>query len=754
MALAPEEQSEPAVTSDLALKHGLTGDEFDKIIAILGRIPTYTELGIFSVMWSEHCSYKNSIAVLKTLPREGGKLLVGAGEENAGLVDIGEGLAVAFKIESHNHPSAVEPYQGAATGVGGIMRDIFTMGARPIAGLNSLRFGDLASARTRGLFRGVVKGIGEYGNSFGVPTVAGEVYFDPCYQDNPLVNAMSVGVVKQGEWASAVASGTGNPVMIVGSSTGRDGIHGATFASEEISEASEAKRPSVQVGDPFTEKLLLEASLEAIRSGHIIGIQDMGAAGITCSTSEMSAKGKSGMRINLDRVPARETGMSAYELMLSESQERMLIVVRRGNESSIKEIFEKWDLHAEIIGEVTGTGRLDISYRGVNVADIPADTLVLGGGAPVYIREAKMPGYIASAAQFRQETLPDPGEAGEVLLRLLRAPNIASKRWVYEQYDSMVRTNNVVLAEGDAAVILLKETGKALSLKTDCNSRYVYLNPRRGGMIAVAESARNVACTGAVPLAITNCLNFGNPYKPEVYWQFKEAVAGIGEACRFFNTPVTGGNVSFYNESPNASVFPTPVIGMLGLLDDASLAVTSNFKHEGDVIIQLGRTKGHIGGSEYLSVIHGIVAGDAPDVNLEEEKRLQQLLVECASGKLLRSAHDCSDGGLAVALAECCMGTGSDLVGAEIDIATDGVRSDFLLFGEDQSRVVVSAAAVDGHSLMEIARKHHVPAVVIGRVGGDRLVIGKEIDLSVSEMAQAYMRSIGDRMEKEEVGLF
>lgn len=754
MGSALKDLSEPVVTSDLALKHGLTEDEFGRIIAILGRKPTYTELGIFSVMWSEHCSYKNSIAVLKTLPREGGKLLVGAGEENAGLVDIGEGLAVAFKIESHNHPSAVEPYQGAATGVGGIMRDIFTMGARPIAGLNSLRFGDLASARTRGLFRGVVKGIGDYGNSFGVPTVAGEVYFDPCYQDNPLVNAMSVGIVKRGEWASAVASGIGNPVMIVGSSTGRDGIHGATFASEEISEASEAKRPSVQVGDPFTEKLLLEASLEAIRSGHIVGIQDMGAAGITCSTSEMSAKGKSGMRINLDRVPARETGMSAYELMLSESQERMLVVVRRGKESSVKEIFEKWDLHAEIIGEVTGSGRLEISYRGVSVADIPADTLVLGGGAPVYIRETKMPGYLASAAQFKQETLPDPGPPGDVLLKLLRAPNIASKRWVYEQYDSMVRTNNVVLAEGDAAVILLKETGKALSIKTDCNGRYVYLNPRRGGMIAVAESARNVACTGGVPLAITNCLNFGNPYKPEVYWQFKEAVEGIGEACRFFNTPVTGGNVSFYNESPNASVFPTPVIGMLGLLDDASLAVTSNFKTEGDVIIQLGRTNGHIGGSEYLAVIHGMVAGDAPDLNLDEEKRLQEVLAECAAARLLRSAHDCSDGGVAVALAESCMGTGRTLIGAEVDIVADGIRSDFVLFGEDQARVIVSAAAADGHSLMEIARKHRVPAAVIGRVGGDRLVIGKEIDLGVNDMARAYMRAIGDRMEKEEAGLF
>jgi phosphoribosylformylglycinamidine synthase subunit PurL len=754
MAPATEVHAEPPVTLDLALKHGLTEDEYVRITGILGRTPTYTELGIFSVMWSEHCSYKNSIAVLKTLPREGGNLLVGAGEENAGLVDIGEGLAVAFKIESHNHPSAVEPYQGAATGVGGIMRDIFTMGARPIASLNSLRFGDIASPRTRGLLRGVVKGIGDYGNSFGVPTVAGEVYFDPCYQDNPLVNAMSVGVVKRGEWASAVASGTGNPVMIVGSSTGRDGIHGATFASEEISEASEAKRPSVQVGDPFTEKLLLEASLEAIRSGNIVGIQDMGAAGITCSTSEMSAKGKSGMKIDLDRVPARETGMSAYELMLSESQERMLVVVRRGKESSVKEIFDKWDLHAEIIGEVTGTGRLEISYRGKNVADIPADTLVLGGGAPVYIRETKEPAYLARTRSFVQADLPEGGPAGETLLRLLGSPNIASKRWVYEQYDSMVRTNNVVLAEGDAAVILLKETGKALSVKTDCNGRYVYLNPRLGGMIAVAESARNVACTGATPLAITNCLNFGNPYKPEVYWQFKEAVAGIGEACRYFNTPVTGGNVSFYNESPNASVYPTPVIGMLGLLDDASLALRSQFRNAGDVIIQLGTTFGHIGGSEYLALIHGITAGDAPGLDLDAERRLHRVLIESAHARLLMSAHDCSDGGLAVALAESCIGTGASTIGAEVDTALEGIRADFKLFGEDQSRVIVSAPAVKGHAVLEIARKHRVPAAVIGRVGGNRLAIGSDVDIPVAELEHAYMSAIGDRMEREESGLF
>ncbi|HXX64234.1 MAG TPA: phosphoribosylformylglycinamidine synthase subunit PurL [Bacteroidota bacterium] len=749
-----KQSQEPAVTLDLARKHGLSEEEYERIISLLGRTPTYTELGIYSVMWSEHCSYKNSIAVLKTLPRSGGRLLVGAGEENAGLVDIGEDLAVAFKIESHNHPSAVEPYQGAATGVGGIMRDIFTMGARPIASLNSLRFGDLDSPRTRSLFRGVVKGIGDYGNSFGVPTVAGEVYFDPCYQDNPLVNAMSVGVVRHGEWASAVAKGLGNPVMIVGSSTGRDGIHGATFASEEISEESEAKRPSVQVGDPFTEKLLLEASLEAIRSGYVVGIQDMGAAGITCSTSEMSAKGKSGMRIDLDRVPARETGMSAYEMMLSESQERMLVVVERGHEPEVQQIFRKWDLNAEIMGEVTGTGRLEISYQGRVVADVPAESLVLGGGAPVYIRETREPAYLKSAHAFRQSNLEQPAALGDVLLRLLGSPNISSKRWVYEQYDSMVRTNNVILSEGDAAVILLKGTDKALSVKTDCNGRYVYLNPRRGGMIAVAECARNVACTGARPLAITNCLNFGNPYKPEVYWQFKEAVAGIGEACRAFNTPVTGGNVSFYNESPNASVFPTPVIGMLGLLEHVGTAVSTPFKDDGDVIILLGSTRGHVGGSEYLACVHGLTSGDAPELNLDDEKKLYEVLIEAAEKSLLQSAHDCSEGGLAVALAECCIVTEGRKVGAQVDLPADGMRQDFVLFGEDQSRAVVSARPANGHKILEIARRRGIAAAVIGRVGGDALAIGKDIEIPVEEMSRVYGGAISQKMETVEAGLF
>lgn len=739
-------QQDPVVTPELAQQHGLTADEYARILKILGRIPTYTELGIYSVMWSEHCSYKNSIAVIKTLPRSGGRLLVSAGEENAGLVDVGDGLAVAFKIESHNHPSAVEPYQGAATGVGGIMRDIFTMGARPIASLNSLRFGNLDDPRTKRLCKGVVKGIGDYGNSFGVPTVAGEVYFDPCYQENPLVNAMSVGVVKHGEWASAVAKGAGNAVMIVGSSTGRDGIHGATFASEEISEASEAKRPSVQVGDPFTEKLLLEASLEAIRAGLVVGIQDMGAAGITCSTSEMSAKGKSGMRIDLDRVPARESGMTAYELMLSESQERMLVVVKPENVDAVKKIFDKWDLHAEIIGEVIEGDRLVITYKGKQVADVPAETLVLGGGAPVYIRDAREPEYLKKTRAFDQAALNNQKPVEDSLLRLLGSPSIASKRWVYEQYDSSVRTNNVVSAGADAAVVLLKDTVKALAMKTDCNSRYVHLNPRRGGMIAVAEAARNVVCAGAKPLAITNCLNFGNPYKPEVYWQFKEAVAGIGDACRVLGTPVTGGNVSFYNESPTTAVYPTPVIGMLGLLDDIAHATTANFKDEGDIIVLLGSTKGHIGGSEYLAQIEGLVAGDAPEIDLEKEKRTQLVCLQAIGSGLVKSAHDCAEGGIAVALAECCIVDSEKLIGASVELNGKDLREDFMLFGEDQSRILLTTEEKDVGAILGLAVMNNVEAAVIGSVGGKRLEVGKSISVDLEKLADAYYGALDRRL--------
>ncbi len=594
---------DPIVNLELAKELGLTEDEYNLVIKILGRIPTYTELGIYSVMWSEHCSYKSSILEIKKLPRSGGRLLVSAGEENAGLVDIGDGLAVAFKIESHNHPSAVEPYQGAATGVGGILRDIFTMGARPIAALNSLRFGEIITPlapleggkagsngfdRTKYLFKNVVKGIGDYGNCFGVPTVSGEIYFDDSYKDNPLVNAMAVGIVKTNQVAKAIAKGEGNPVFIVGSSTGRDGIHGATFASEEISEKSESKRPSVQVGDPFTEKLLMEASLELIRSGTIIGMQDMGAAGITCSTSEMSAKGNAGMEINLDLVPVREEKMSAYEIMLSESQERMLVVIEKGKEGTAKQIFEKWDLNCVEVGKVTNDGRLKVHYQGKLVADVPAETLVLGGGAPVYVRESKEPEYLKTIKQFDYTSLKEPNDLNDVLLKLLSSPNIANKNWVYEQYDTQVRTNTVILPGGDASVMRIKDTNKALSMKTDCNGRYVYLNPYKGGLIAVCESARNVACTGAEPVAVTNCLNFGNPYKPEVFHMFREAVRGIGDACRVLNTPVTGGNVSFYNESPDYAVYPTPVIGMMGIMDDIKHVTTSYFKDKDDIIAVIG----------------------------------------------------------------------------------------------------------------------------------------------------------------------
>jgi phosphoribosylformylglycinamidine synthase len=739
---------EPEVTFELAKQHGLNEEEYGKILALLGRVPTYTEIGIYSVMWSEHCSYKNSIAVVKTLPRSGGRLLVSAGEENAGLVDIGDGLAVAFKIESHNHPSAVEPYQGAATGVGGIMRDIFTMGARPIASLNSLRFGDIKHPRTRFLVDGVVRGIGDYGNSFGVPTVAGEVYFDACYHENPLVNAMSVGIVKHGEWASATAKGRGNPVMIVGSATGRDGIHGATFASEEISEESEKKRPSVQVGDPFTEKLLLEATLEAIRTGFVVGIQDMGAAGIICSTSEMSARGKCGMDVNLDRVPARETGMSAYELMLSESQERMLVVAQKGHEDDVRAVFNKWDLHAEIIGEVIDGDRLIVRYRGRKVADVPPDSLVLGGGAPVYTREARRPDYLDSVQNLDIDSIPMPGNLMEVLVTLLSDPNIASKQWVYDQYDSMVRTNNVVLAGADAAVVNVQHTVKGLSLKTDCNGRYVYLNPRLGGKIAVAESARNVACTGAVPVAITNCLNFGNPYKPGVYWQFKEAVAGIGEACRVFGTPVTGGNVSFYNESPTTSVYPTPVIGMLGVLEDVRKATTSYFKNPGDRVFLLGSCNGHIGGSEYLAVVHHLVAGDAPPVDLDEEKRLQGLLVGLSARGTIASAHDCSEGGFGTALAECCLLNRKEQFGARVRMPGGGSRPDATLFGEDQSRVIVSAAPERSEELVRESKRAGISITELGEVVEEGLLTIEGCgEISLERLDKAYFEAIGERMQ-------
>ncbi len=731
--------TEPAVNLSLALEHGLSREEFEKIISILGRIPTYTELGIFSVMWSEHCSYKNSLALLKTLPRTGENLLAAAGEENAGLVDIGDGLAVAFKIESHNHPSAVEPYQGAATGVGGILRDIFTMGARPVAILNSLRFGELTDERSRYLFRRVVKGIGDYGNCFGVPTVAGEVYFEKCYRSNPLVNAMAVGIVEKDKIARAVAKGVGNSVMIVGSATGRDGIHGATFASEEISEASESKRPSVQVGDPFTEKLLLEATLEAIETGSVVGIQDMGAAGITCSTSEMSAKGKVGMRINLDRVPLREEKMNSYEIMLSESQERMLLVVKKGSEKNIQTIFSKWDLQSTIIGEVEAENFIRVYQHGKQVADIPAWALVSGEGAPVYVRESKAPAYLHDVRSFNVKSLPFPNDLNVAFLNLLRSPNIASKSWVYDQYDSMVRTNTVFGPGSDAAVVRIKGTRKALALKTDCNAKYVYLNPRRGAQIAVAESARNVVCTGAKPIAITNCLNFGNPYDPEVYWKFSETIAGIVEACRVLETPVTGGNVSFYNENENGAIFPTPVIGMLGIIEDSSLVLPNSFQTPGDFVILLGQNRGDLGGSEYLYNLTGKVLGDAPELNLNFERRLQYLCLKVTSERLIKSAHDVSDGGLAIAILESCLSQ-ENILGVNINgLATDSQRLDFLLFGETQSRILVSCSQQALQKILLIADEAGIPASVLGRITADpRLKINDWIDVDVAEAAEIY----------------
>ncbi|OGU70632.1 MAG: phosphoribosylformylglycinamidine synthase II [Ignavibacteria bacterium RIFCSPLOWO2_02_FULL_55_14] len=745
----PVVKNEPSVTLDLAKEHGLTEEEFQRMCKMLGRIPSYTELGVYSVMWSEHCSYKNSISMLKTLPRSGGRLLVAAGEENAGLVDIGDGLAVAFKIESHNHPSAVEPYQGAATGVGGILRDIFSMGARPIAVLNSLRFGELTDPQVRYLFKRIVKGIGDYGNSFGVPTVAGEVYFDACYARNPLVNAMAVGIVEHEKVAKAVAKGKGNSVMIVGSSTGRDGIHGATFASEEISEKSEAKRPAVQVGDPFTEKLLLEATLEAVQTGWVVGIQDMGAAGITCSTSEMSAKGESGMVVDLGKVPLREDGMTGYEIMLSESQERMLFIVTKGYEEDVNKIFKKWDLHAEIIGSVEDEQRLRVFANGVELADVKPSTLVLGGDAPVYTRDSKAPNYLNKVGSFEQSKLGQPDDYVRVFRDLLRAPTIASKRWVTEQYDSMVRTNSVITSEGDAAIVRIKGTSKALAVKTDGNGRYVYLNPRRGAQIAVAESARNVACVGATPVAITNCLNFGNPYDPEIYWQFKEAVKGIGEACRALNTPVTGGNVSFYNESPDGPVFPTPVIGMLGLLDDASKAVGSGFKQAGDLIVHVGRIKDEVQGSEYLYRRVGLDSGDAPSLDLVYEKAVQRTIIDLIGARLVHSAHDVSEGGLSVAVAECVFGA-RDL-GVHVDLPMHAyTRLDGALFGEGQSRIIISLAEEDFKHAQDIAGRNGIEAVEIGTVTSDnRLRITEVLDERKEDLEAAYMNAISELMKGE-----
>lgn len=740
--------TEIQVTVKTAKDLGLTEEEFERIVEILGRTPNFTELSIFSVMWSEHCSYKNSIVWLKTLPRTGKRLLVGAGEENAGLVDIGDGLACAFKIESHNHPSAIEPYQGAATGVGGIHRDIFTMGARPIAALNSLRFGNLDLNHTKNLMRGVVHGIGDYGNCFGVPTVGGEVYFHDCYNQNILVNAMSVGIVKVGNTVSAIAEGSGNPVFIVGSATGKDGIHGATFASADLTEDSAEDLPAVQVGDPFQEKLLLEATLEAIQTGAVVGMQDMGAAGITCSTSEMSAKGKSGMRIDLDKVPTRQIGMKAWEILLSESQERMLIVGKKGEEDKLYEVFNKWDLECAQIGEVTNTERLEYYQHGELVADVPADVLVLGGGAPVYKRDYKKPSYIDKTANFRANAIPTPENYLETAKKVFFSPNIVSKRWVYEQYDSTVRAGTMTTnSPSDAALVRVIGSKKALALTVDCNSMYVHADPYVGTMIAVAEAARNIVCSGGEPVAITNCLNFGNPYNPEVYWQFVHAIKGMGEACKRFGTPVTGGNVSFYNQSvfkdKTDPVFPTPTIGMLGILDHAERHMTLDFKAPGHQIYMIGTPQNDIACSEYLRIVHKVQLSPAPYFDLDEEFHIQQHIKTLIKNKMIKSAHDISEGGLFTTLVESAM-----VNNLGFDVETDGnFRKDAYLFGESQSRVVVSCTLELEDELVNYLNSHNVPFTKLGEVTGEDITIDREEYGKVKDWKILYDNYLYDKME-------
>lgn len=713
--------SEQLADLEAAKNLGLLPEEFERIKSILGRQPNFTEVAIFSVMWSEHCSYKNSITWLKTLPKEGPHLLVKAGEENAGLVDIGDGLGCAFKIESHNHPSALEPYQGAATGVGGINRDIFTMGARPIAQLNSLRFGDLSSPKTQWLLKGVVKGIGDYGNAFGIPTVAGEVFFDECYNVNPLVNAMSVGIVKQGETISATSYGVGNPVFIVGSSTGKDGIAGASFASKDITEESAKDLPSVQVGDPFQEKLLLEATLEVIKTGAVIGMQDMGAAGITCSTSEMSAKGKHGMNIWLHKVPTRQTGMHPFEILLSESQERMLVVVEKGKEEIVKKVFDKWDLNCEQIGEVTAGDRLKYYMYDELVADVPADVLVLGGGAPIYKREFKEPAYFAESKKFKIESIEEPKDLKPAMKHLASHPNLASKKWIYNQYDSMVGAINMSTnAPSDAAIVNIKGSKKALAMTVDCNSRYVNADPETGCAIAVSEAARNIVCSGGEPSAVTNCLNFGNPYNPEVYWQFVGSIKGMGKACEKFKTPVTGGNVSFYNQSSyEGPVFPTPTIGMIGILEDKAHQTTLDFKQTGDAIYLIGENKNDISSSEYLYSYHKVKNTPAPFFDLESEFQVQKAVMDIIKKKLIQSAHDLSDGGLFMALLESAM---VNNLGFEIN-SDSKLRKDAFLFGEAQSRVIVSVKKENLPAFENTLKQNKVPFSKLGEVKGNSVVM-------------------------------
>jgi phosphoribosylformylglycinamidine synthase II len=757
-AAAPEAvpfPGERTVTPEVAREHNLTAREYDEIVAMLGRTPTLTELGICSALWSEHCSYKHTKPVLRTFPTSGPRVIQGPGE-NAGVLRLPEGWAVAFKIESHNHPSAVEPYQGAATGVGGILRDVFTMGARPVALLNSLRLGPLSEPRNRYLFAGIVKGVGDYGNCVGVPTLGGEVAFAPGYSGNPLVNAMCVGLLREKDLMRARAHGVGNVLLTMGSRTGRDGIHGASFASEELSAKSEARRPQVQVGDPFTEKLLLEATLELIALGLTVAIQDMGAAGLTSSSAEMAARGGVGVEIDTSLVPTREPGMTPYEIMLSESQERMLIVASPEQVEAIEAVAARWELEATPIGRVTDDGLFRVVHHGATVAAMPGERLI--EGCPVYHPEA----IEAPEAIARRAAAPSAAPSADVLGALpllLDDPTIASKRWVFEQYDSTVQAETVLAPGGDAGVLRVPGTGFGLAVSVDCNQRYVTLDPYQGGMAAVAEAARNVACTGAEPIGVTDCLNFGNPEKPEAFFQFREACRGIGDACRAFETPVTGGNVSLYNESPTGAIDPTPTVGMVGLLPDVTTRVPSHFQSPGDAIVILGRTQGHLGGTSYWEVIRGFVGGAPPPVDLEAERNLQRLLVAAADRRLLRSAHDCADGGLAVALAEACIGAPYAAVslGASVALAGEAAPApEALLYGEDMARAVVSCSPDRVPALLELAGQHRVPAATAGTVGPP----GGELDIRlpashagfawpIAALRQAYFEAIPRRMRAD-----
>jgi phosphoribosylformylglycinamidine synthase subunit PurL len=740
---ALEPTAEQIAEQRIYRQFGVTDEEYGMICDFLGRKPNYTEIGVFSVMWSEHCSYKNSKPLLKRFPTSGPRVLMGPGE-GAGVVDIGDGQAVVFKIESHNHPSAIEPYQGAATGVGGIIRDIFSMGARPIALLNSLRFGRLESERARYLFANVVAGIAGYGNCVGIPTVGGEVVFDEAYEGNPLVNAMCVGLIDHDKIQRGVAGGVGNPVFYVGPPTGRDGIHGATFASEELSGESEAKRPAVQVGDPFMEKLVMEACLELIDAGIVVGIQDMGAAGLTCSSSEMAAKAGNGMELYLDEVPQREEGMTPYEMMLSESQERMLFVCEPQHEAQARAIFEKWGLHCAKVGKVTDDGRLKLFHKGNLVADIPVRALV--DDCPVYHKPSRVPDYYLKNATVDTTRYPEVTDLTDALRKVLASPSVASKEWVYSQYDYMVRTSTVVRPGSDAAVVAIRGTHKALAMTTDGNGRYTYLDPETGGRIAVAEAARNIVCAGAEPLAVTDNLNFGTPEKPESFWQLEKAVDGMAEACRVLETPVIGGNVSLYNENAKGAIHPTPVVGMVGLIRDLDHITTQEFKAEGDVVFLVGETKAELGGSEFQAVIHGVTEGRPPACDLETEKRVQRAVLDAIRSGLVASAHDLSDGGLAVALAEACFGRG---LGADIDYAI-GLRPDIALFSESQSRILLSAAPDKADALAERLAAYGVPVQRLGTVGGTRLRVAVNgraaIDAEVDELRQIWRDAIPCRM--------